>query len=936
MSSTLSVKVQVENKDKAASDLNQIKEQVSDINKTTVSPKVDTKEFDKGTIKGAFKDIQENLAAFANGGVSRGFSQLGASVKSFTSELSAGKTVGDAFATGIHQIGIEGFAVGTVLTGVGQAALQLGQAMVEAYLATERLETTARQAGTSITSLNDATSGLISVQQALTLHQSALSNGLSLQGEQLEMVSREAARFSQVTGTDLNQSLGLVQQALSGNAGAARQLGVSVNDTATRAEVLTRTLSDLQQRSNDMGAVNLDPGQELEKVGKDIKDIITEILAVGGRIIVDFVKPFIDGIKEIIDGAKSVRAALHDWLGESEATTTNLEQQRRIQRDILAGAHQQAQLERDRARSQAIQLQDNVSAANQQATYWGVGARNAMDALTTSERLAQSHRELLDIHQREGETDSDFEQRRAAAQTRYVNAAREDTSRRNERFEREINLGVQQHQLRLQGSSLSLGVAELTTQQAIRQVRGEINRQMQLSLYTSNGISQAASDYVDRLNQMLSGLETTAYQANEQLNQQLEAVRQLERERDLRIWNNDLQHTQEGTTDRIARLSDASVELHRRINDFTFDTHGNLERQTQQYQRLVSMAQMYDAELQSQLEHQHAQAIALDDKIKRQSRIAGEIEPETVKQLISEERSTASILRNRVAINDAQIQYSTSLTTAALQQQAEGARLTSQQQAAISNQQELVNLLNEQHSLLQSQLEANAANLAAADTDQKRNQYLRERIELRRQLEGNEEAKQTLEQSQQGVGALQRLTGALHQYAGESRSASATLGDAISGAVGSFAGAIKSHMAAVIQGKETIGQALQATLSEVLTTLASESAVKAIFSLAEGFAYLAQDNYKSAAQSFTASAIYGSVAGVAGVAAMAVGTPSTSTPSTSSSGGSSLPSGPSSPANNNAGGTGMVINIQGKLFLTQEEVEDALYRGVRRAQNRAA
>lgn len=68
---------------------------------------------------------------------------------------------------------------------------------------------------------------------------------------------------------------------------------------------------------------------------------------------------------------------------------------------------------------------------------------------------------------------------------------------------------------------------------------------------------------------------------------------------------------------------------------------------------------------------------------------------------------------------------------------------------------------------------------------------------------------------------------------------------------------------------ETGPAALRKLLAQVLAHLAAESAVKAIFELAEGFAMLFINPAASAAH-FTAAAIYGSVAGVAAVAGRSV------------------------------------------------------------------
>lgn len=66
------------------------------------------------------------------------------------------------------------------------------------------------------------------------------------------------------------------------------------------------------------------------------------------------------------------------------------------------------------------------------------------------------------------------------------------------------------------------------------------------------------------------------------------------------------------------------------------------------------------------------------------------------------------------------------------------------------------------------------------------------------------------------------------------------------------------------------GQAFKAMAAQIVSALASEAAVKAIFNLAEGFAALAAGMPTKAAQNFTAAKIYGVVAGVAAAAAVSM------------------------------------------------------------------
>lgn len=64
------------------------------------------------------------------------------------------------------------------------------------------------------------------------------------------------------------------------------------------------------------------------------------------------------------------------------------------------------------------------------------------------------------------------------------------------------------------------------------------------------------------------------------------------------------------------------------------------------------------------------------------------------------------------------------------------------------------------------------------------------------------------------------------------------------------------------------GQAFKALAASIISSVVAQSAVKAIFELAEGFAASARYDYASATQHFTAAKFYGVVAGVAAAAAV--------------------------------------------------------------------
>lgn len=105
---------------------------------------------------------------------------------------------------------------------------------------------------------------------------------------------------------------------------------------------------------------------------------------------------------------------------------------------------------------------------------------------------------------------------------------------------------------------------------------------------------------------------------------------------------------------------------------------------------------------------------------------------------------------------------------------------------------------------------------------------------------------------------------ALHGVTGEIPKVS----EMMTGMFGGIANGLQNMIQGFILTGKLGGAAFKAMAAQIVSALASEAAVKAIFNLAEGFAALAAGLPTKAAQNFTAAKIYGVVAGVAAAAAV--------------------------------------------------------------------
>lgn len=169
----------------------------------------------------------------------------------------------------------------------------------------------------------------------------------------------------------------------------------------------------------------------------------------------------------------------------------------------------------------------------------------------------------------------------------------------------------------------------------------------------------------------------------------------------------------------------------------------------------------------------------------------------------------------------------------------------------------------------------------------------------------------------------------------ETQTAAERMAEGVNGAFQSMVGGMRSHIGAVIEGRETIGEAMRGIVHETLLALAQEAAAKSLMSLAGGIAAsVTPGGQGTAAGLFAASAIYAGVAGLAGLGAMATGAPAAAA---SSAGAGRTPPAAASAGSSGRGsseGSTVVINVNGTVMdregtadSIRELLNDSLSRG---------
>lgn len=183
------------------------------------------------------------------------------------------------------------------------------------------------------------------------------------------------------------------------------------------------------------------------------------------------------------------------------------------------------------------------------------------------------------------------------------------------------------------------------------------------------------------------------------------------------------------------------------------------------------------------------------------------------------------------------------------------------------------------------------------------------------------------------------FTGRMNTLMGQQKGATEQLAGSAKNALTAVGTAMASHAQAMIQGKETIGAALQGMLKDVLTSIGSEAMIKGAMMMAEGAAALA-GIYTAplAAGNFAAGAAFFGVGALASAAGAAIPAASTGGGGGGggAAGGSAAMAGPAGATPMRSGGGGSDeapknITINFSAFQSNEAAQALIVRSLREA-----
>jgi len=186
--------------------------------------------------------------------------------------------------------------------------------------------------------------------------------------------------------------------------------------------------------------------------------------------------------------------------------------------------------------------------------------------------------------------------------------------------------------------------------------------------------------------------------------------------------------------------------------------------------------------------------------------------------------------------------------------------------------------LNTEQQIIDAKRQQRNAALDALAEDLNREQELIDAADARKRAAQEADASSPLnifgaagqEAADRGAGIFGQLGASANAALTQVRKNMGDFGTMMTDVFSGVASGLQNMLQGFIMTGKIGGQAFKAMAAQIISALVAQSAVKAIFHLAEGFAAMARYDFTSATQNFTAAKMYGVVAGVAAAAAVGI------------------------------------------------------------------
>lgn len=170
----------------------------------------------------------------------------------------------------------------------------------------------------------------------------------------------------------------------------------------------------------------------------------------------------------------------------------------------------------------------------------------------------------------------------------------------------------------------------------------------------------------------------------------------------------------------------------------------------------------------------------------------------------------------------------------------------------------------------------------------------------------------------------------------QTRTAAEKMAEGVKGAFDTMSGAIASHVQALIEGRESFGEAMRGIVHDTLLGLAQQAVPRALMETAQGIAALTNPvTAPTAPMHFAAAGVYAGVAALAGLGAAATAPSAGAAQAQAGAGARIAPAASAGQlgAGSSSGPAVITINVNGAV-VDREGFEQAIAQGVRGAQSR--
>lgn len=720
------------------------------------------------------------------------------------------------------------------------------QTLIDGAVANEQQRRALEQLGSAYTAVTAATRGAVTAQQALKTQQDLVQSGLRVSDQALAAITRTAREFARRTGGDTTQALEQLTEALrNGDAGGLRRFGISVTGTGNRVRDFHRALDQMSAGMRGATPSAVSLNEQVQLMGQEWDKFKNSVTSNIAELL---------NLKEVFRGLTDLmrhvrEEGLFDGFRGYVRERTQMPYQEISEQELAAmrepGRFARAERERQARATAFTQAQQQFIT---RARAGGVSARQLRELETLMEGRQYSDQQRESIANLFGRVGG-----------RSVDAVA---------FQEGLNF------VRRQQAGLDPTVeARREVEQRQAEERAESAAMMQRRLAgQAEGMAPSDAAVVREMGQQVGQLIRQAQRA------QL-AIAQIQ----MRAGEGALHYLGRNIREFEQRLVTAQNRVYRHRGE-TEDAF---------LQRRIAVVQR---ELQVVEENERAKREAIDETT---AAIKAQIEAdERVKATAANDQEITR--RQRRGAGFQLIRgLGQRATTAGLVQDAEGALgLRGFNPGGAARDTERGALLGRVQSLTEQ---------AANTQDESTAEQLQAQAAAIAEVVGRYDELRRSQQAANDTGL--QFAQAFSQHTELVSTSAQTMASVASEAFGTFKGALKQHIGAVIAGKESIGEALRAITIATLSNLAERAGYEAIWETGKGIGKVALGDYAGAGTHFAAAAAFTGLAVAGGFVANSLANGAGATATGAASRGYVSQPASATPANSNAGGNTAVVNI---------------------------